>query len=232
MNRRVRDNAPYLMNSPEILRLDRRTAIKWMMTASAAVAFLRSRGLGDEPMVHTAPVFAHGYGTDPDLVKRYEAGDVWPLTFTAAQRQTVATLCDVILPADEHSPAASALGVPDFIDEWISAPYPEQQADRPVMLEGLAWIEVESQRRFGLAFGNTIPRQQRAICDDICHAPDAKPEFQMAAEFFRRFRDLASGGYFTTTEGMKALGYIGNVPLAKFEGAPAELIKRLGLEDA
>jgi hypothetical protein len=30
---------------------------------------------------------------------------------------------------------------------------------------------------------------------------------------------------------MRDIGYVGNMPLAKFEGPPAELIQKLGLAD-
>ena len=55
----------------------------------------------------------------------------------------------MILPRDQLGPAASEVGVVEMIDEWVSAPYPQQQTDRPVVLEGLAWIEAESRKRFG-----------------------------------------------------------------------------------
>jgi hypothetical protein len=139
-------------------------------------------------------------------------------------------LCDVILPADDNSPGAAALGVQDFVDEWISAPYPDNVGDRPTILDGLAWLEAESQRRFGLPFTGTIYSQKAAICDDLCHEPDAKPEFKAAARFFKRFRSLAAGGYYTTPEGMKDVGYIGNVPLAAYPEPPLELLKKLGLD--
>ena len=174
-------------------------------------------------------VYGNGYGTDPNLLKTYNPGDIWPLTFNSEQRQTAAALCDVIIPADGKSPSASAVGVHDFVDEWISAPYPANVDDRKVILEGLTWIEAESQKRFGQRFVNTIGRQKTAICDDICYEPKAKPEFKTAAKFFARFRNVTAGGFYTTPEGMKDIGYIGNVPLEKFEGPPPELIKKLGL---
>ena len=216
------------MNTPELPRIDRRTAVKWMLTAYAGTALAPRFSLGADPAGVPA---AQGYGTDPDLLKTYHPGDLWPLTFTDAQRRTATALCDVIIPADQHSPAASTVGVPDFIDEWISAPYPEQQRDRPVILDGLAWIDEESKKRFGLNFAGLVRRQQTAICDDICDAASAKTEFKQAAGFFARFRDLTSGGFYTTPEGMKDLGYIGNVPLASFDGPPPELIKKLGLDE-
>lgn len=214
------------MNESSLPRIDRRTAIKWMLTASASVALAPHLSLAEQ--VSTAYSGA-GYGTDPDLLKTYKPGDVWNLTLTEPQRRTVAALCDVIIPADGKSPAASAVGVHDFIDEWISAPYPAQVADRKVILDGIAWIDAESQKRFSTDFVNLIGRQKTAICDDICYEKEAKAEFKAAAKFFARFRDLTAGGFYTTPEGMKDIGYIGNVPLATFDGPPPELIKKLGL---
>ncbi len=92
----------------------------------------------------TAWPAVRGYGADPDLTKIYMPGDVWPLTLSAAQRRTAKALCNVILPDDGRSPDAGSVGVVDFIDEWVSAPYPHQLQDRPVVLEGLAWMDAEA----------------------------------------------------------------------------------------
>jgi hypothetical protein len=62
------------------------------------------------------------YGGDPNLLKVYEPGDLWPLTFTDAQRKTASVLADVIIPKDRLGPAATEVAVPAMIDEWISAP--------------------------------------------------------------------------------------------------------------
>jgi len=206
--------------------MDRRDAVRWMLTAAASVVFLEQYAAGGPAPAAVAPA---GYGTDPDLVRDFKPGDLWPLTLTAAQHRTVAALCDVIIPADGKSPSASALKVPDFIDEWISAPYPAQIADRKVILDGLGWLEAESQRRFGANFPELAVVQQLKICDDICHLPDAKPEYKPAARFFNKFRDLTAGGFYTTPEGMKDIGYVGNVPLPAFEGPPPAVLKQLGL---
>jgi hypothetical protein len=207
--------------------MDRRTAIKWMLTAAASIAALDrevfAANLGGPPSG------ASGYGTDPDLLKAYKPGDVWPLTMNEAQRVQTAALCDVIIPADAQGPSASSVNVHLFIDEWISAPYEGHDADRRLIVEGLAWLDAESQKRFGNDFANLIVRQKNAICDDICYVPRAKPEFAEAAQFFKKFRDLTAGGYYTTPEGMKDIGYVGNVPLVSFEGPPPEVLKKLGL---
>ncbi|MBI4625014.1 MAG: gluconate 2-dehydrogenase subunit 3 family protein [Verrucomicrobia bacterium] len=208
--------------------MDRRDAIKWMLTAAASVAVFERDALAAAATKPGAPA-ATGYGTDPDLIKTYKPGDFWPLTFTEAQRATAAALCDVIIPADARGPSASSVNVHDFIDEWISAPYPGHDADRRTVIEGLGWLNAEAQKRFSNDFVNLVARQRNAICDDICYAPKAKPEFREAAQFFKKFRDLTAGGYYTTPEGMKDIGYVGNVPLATFDGPPPEVLKKLGL---
>lgn len=210
--------------------MDRRTTIKWMFAAAATVPSLQASFAADaEAMARDVAAGQKGYGTDPDLVKEWKPGEPWPLTLTEAGRQTTRALADLIIPADEHSPAASAVGVVEFIDEWISAPYPAQRGDRDIVLPGLRWIEEESRKRFGKGFAAVSEAQRAQIADDICSAANAKPEFAAAAKFFAKFRDLTAGGFYTTPVGMKDIGYVGNVPLAAFEGPPLEALKKAGL---
>ena len=109
----------------------------------------------------------------------------------------------MIIPAEGGSPAASALHVHEFIDEWISAPYPDQATDRPTVIDGLAWIDAEAGRRFKKDFADLNAAQQTAICGDICYLPKAADRFKTAARFFAKFRDLTAGGFYTTPEGMR-----------------------------
>ena len=210
-----------MSDSDSLPRIDRRVAIQWMLGTAASLA-VRER----EIFAAENPIKAKGYGPDPSMVKAYKPGDVWPLTLTEPQRRTAHALCDVVVPADNDSPSASAVGVADFIDEWISSPYPAQAGDRRMILDGLKWIDDEANRRFKKAFANLSLDQQTAICDDIA---SAKPKDKEAATFFKRYRDLTAGGYFTTPEGMKAIGYVGNMPSATFEGPPVEALKHVGL---
>jgi Gluconate 2-dehydrogenase subunit 3 len=206
---------------------DRRTTIKWML-AAAAIPLLGHPGAAQE--VSAWLVVTNGYGGDPNLTHAYRPGEVWPLMLSAAQRRTAAVLCNTILPGDARSPSAESVGLVDFIDEWVSAPYPRQLEDRPVLLEGLAWMDAEALLRFEKYFADLDESQRHAICDDICHEPKAAAKFSRAAKFFTRFRDLTVGGYYSTPVGHKDLGYIGNVPLAKFDGPPLELLRKLGLD--
>lgn len=209
--------------------MDRRTTIKWVLAASAAWPLARLRA-ADAADAVAAPVEAHGYGTDPDLLQAYHRGAVWPLTLTAQQRQLAGVLADIIIPADEHSPSASSVGAVDFIDEWVSAPYPVQRSDRPIILNGLAWLDSEAARRkSGAVFTDLDALVQQAICTEICDPARAAADRQEAARFFSRFRDLTAGAFYSTPVGRNDLKFIGNVALAQFDGPPPELLKHLGL---
>jgi Gluconate 2-dehydrogenase subunit 3 len=209
---------------------DRRTTIQWMLAAAASMPLRGNLSLSQEVTTHQPA--AHGYGTDPDLTKIYRPGDVWPLTLVGAQRRCAAALCNVILPVDDRSPNAESVGVVDFIDEWVSAPYPRQREDRPMILEGLAWMDAEGMLRFKKIFSDLDESSQHSICDDICYEPKAAAKFKRAAQFFARYRDLTVGGYYSTPAGRQDLGYMGNVPLSTFEGPPLEVLRKLGLGSA
>jgi hypothetical protein len=167
---------------------------------------------------------ARGIGADPNLLKKEIP---WPRVLTDTEKKSVTALADLILPADEFGPAASAVGVPDFIDEWVSAPYEVQERDRKTIQGGLAWLDAEAKKRFGKVFAETNHAQQSAVLDDI--VKDGTAAHQEAFPFFQKFRELAAGGYFSTPEGWNAIGYVGNKPLPEFPGPPPEVMQHLGL---
>jgi hypothetical protein len=207
--------------------MDRRTTIQWMLTAATVAPTLGSfafAGLADA----RTPA-ARGYGTDPKLLDPNKPGVLWPLTFTKRQRVIATALSDLIIPADDASPSASAVGVVDFLDEWISAPYERQQADRKIVLAGFRWLDRQSAKRYSQPFASLDTAKQSAICDDICDAAKAEPRFAEAATFFARYRDLTAGGFYTTPQGRKDLQYVGNVALATFDGPPVEALRKAGL---
>jgi Gluconate 2-dehydrogenase subunit 3 len=217
---------------------DRRTTLKLVIAAAAAMPALRARanyrdnlepGASAPGNLRQFEPTMHGYGPDPDLVKAYERGAFWPLTLKADQRQLAAALSDLIIPADEHSPSASAVGVVDFIDEWISAPYPKQREDRDTVLQGFVWLDGEARNRFEQPFAKLEESQQRTICDRICDLSRAPAPLHGPAQFFATYRNLTAAGFYTTAAGRKDIQYIGNVALTHFDGPPVELLKKLGL---
>lgn len=205
-------------------RVDRRTTIKWLaatMVAANTGCSSTTKFLGEE--IPPAPNVGDtllgvarapdtiGYGTDPDLINPVVP---WARTMTTAQLKTSAALCDIILPADDRSPAASTVGVPDFIDEWVSAPYPQQQDDREMILGGLEWLERQSHDRFGIEFAFAEHHQATDLLDSIAYPGQVNADLADLAKFFVRFRFLTVGAYYTTDAGTEDIGYVGNVAIS------------------
>jgi hypothetical protein len=211
------------------IRIDRRTTLKWVLAAASTLPLLGPELKAAAATLPPGTTAATGYGRDPLLTRTYRPGELWPLALSAAERRIAAALCDLIIPADAVSPAASAVGVVDFIDEWVSAPYPVHVADRALVTDGLAAIDADARTAFGQEFAALTLARQRELCDPICYLPAAPAGREAAARFFARFRDLTAGGFYTTPAGTKDLGFVGNVALERFEGPPEEVLRQAGL---
>jgi hypothetical protein len=197
--------------SDYVPKLSRRTTLQWMAATSIASALPHRAPAADIQRIESTAV-AYGYGTDPNLKAPVIP---WPLLMTPHQLQQTAVLADLILPGTAAAPAPSAIGVPDFINEWVSAPYPDQLRDRATLFEGLQWLDAEAVRRANRGFLDLGDALRQSIVNDIGQkAP--KPPFIDQQPFFQRLRYLIVGAYYTTPEGFKDLGYIGNVPLANY----------------
>jgi hypothetical protein len=166
-------------------------------------------------------------GTPSDPVLQVAKAD-WPMKLSQRELVTLAALCDMIIPADAKSPAASTVGAHQYINEWASRPGGDASLVR--VRGGLVWLDRESQTRFGKRFHLATTAQRTQICDDICYVPKAKPEHVFAAQFFDTIRDQTATAFYTTPQGWKDLGYIGNVALPKFEGPNAAVRKQIGVE--
>jgi hypothetical protein len=191
---------------PYVSKIDRRTALTWIgvvgaATAAGAGVVVYGPKMGGERVTR-------GYGTDPKLTKPEKAP--WGRIMIDAQLQTAAILADFILPATATAPSASQLGIPDFIDEWVSAPYPDQIKDRATIMNGLNALSAHVLKAD--AAGRTAAMTAlQASKDEATH------------KFFRRFRSLTVGAYYTTEAGFKDIGYIGNVPRTSDPGPSAEV---------
>jgi hypothetical protein len=119
-------------------------------------------------------------------------------------------LSDFILPASGAAPAASTLGIPDFIDEWVSAPYPDQMGDRPVILNGLNALSAKVLKADATGRSAALKALQEST----------DPASQ---KFWKKFRKLTIGAYYTTDAGFKDIGYIGNVSRTSDPGPSPEV---------
>ena len=209
------------------ISLSRRNALKWLAgTAAAPVALSGAPNeTAPAPAVYPTRYSFH----DPDFSKPM-AGP-WERLLTKEEMEVITVLADLILPKDENGPAASEVGVPDFINEWVSAPYDDQRESREVIRGGIAWLNTESFRRHEKGVAELSVGQQTALLDEIAAQP-VKAEMRPGAVFFVEFRQLCLGGYYTHSATWKHLGYVGNVSVGgPYPGVPAEMIKQFGLEE-
>jgi gluconate 2-dehydrogenase gamma chain len=193
--------------------VNRRDALKALLAAPAATfAFTdaeAARAAVSAQVVRTAPA----------------AQPFVPKFFTATEFNLVRTLADIIIPKDERSGSASDAGVPEFMDFMMI----DQPARQVAMRGGLAWLDVECQRRFDKTFLNCADGERTAVLDDIAWPSRAKPEFAHGVAFFNNFRDLTASGFWTTRMGIDDLQYMGNRSVTRWNGCPPEALKKLGV---
>ena len=221
--------------------VSRRDALKALGAAAVSLPILESLPTGElVAQAKPAPTAAtpaasqpvrlssgpRGTASDPDLLRPKKD---WPRKLNAAEMATLAALADMIIPADAKSPSASAVGAHHYINEYVSAPLDNSARDLVRVRGGVSWLNLESQKRFGKAFVKLTNAEKTQICDDICYTPKAKPEFVAGARFFSTVRNLVATAFYTTDEGMKDVGYVGNTALPKWELPPAAVLKHLGL---
>jgi|SRR5690554_1807322 len=144
--------------------------------------------------------------------------------FNEHEMKTLADLADLILPADAHSPSASEVEVPAFI-EFIVKDMPQLQAP---MRSGLQWLDGHAQALHQDVFIAISDSQKAGILDGIAYPETADPALAPGVEFFGLMRELTASGYFTTEAGMQYLGYVGNKPNV-WEGVPEEVLRQHGL---
>jgi gluconate 2-dehydrogenase gamma chain len=134
--------------------------------------------------------------------------------------QTLEKLADLIVPADEKSPGAVASGACEFIDLLAS--------QNPRLLEiytgGIAWLDQSMKRRYSTDFVSAKPSQQTALLDLVAYRKNESPELGPGILFFDWARRMVVDAYYTSPAGIKAIGYMGNTSVSKFE-LPQEAIE-------
>jgi gluconate 2-dehydrogenase gamma chain len=148
-----------------------------------------------------------------------------PKFFSVQEYATIVALSDLIIPRDERSGSASDAGAPEFVDYIVSL-QPERQTP---LRGGLAWLDGECRRRFDKTFLACMDTERRQVLDDIAYPAKARREFSHGVRFFTQLRDLVATGFFSSKVGVADIGYLGNRP-SGWDGAPAEVLKKLGLE--
>lgn len=148
-----------------------------------------------------------------------------PKFFTPAEFRTARILADMIIPRDERSGNASDAGVPEFMDFMMIDRPNGQKWMRP----GLAWMDAQSNSRFGKPFADATESQRAKILDDIAWPAKASAAMADGVGFFNRFRDLTASGFWSSQVGVKDLKYIGNTFAPNWNGCPPAALQKLGV---
>jgi len=217
--------------------MDRRGALK-AMAAAAAVPVLGTFEVSEEHLLRAREA------AESAVLAEMQGTPYTPRFFTRHEYQTVRVLVDYIIPRDERSGSATDAGVPQYMDFVLSDQTPPPGPPNPTrrfyvaptaaqinVRGGLAWLDTECARRFGAGktFLTATDPQRREVLDDIAWPAKAKPELSHGVAFFTRMRDMTAAGFFSSKMGVQDLRYIGNMPMAKWEGCPPNVLEKLGL---
>ena len=222
---------------PNTDQVSRRGALK-AMAAAAAVPVLGTFEASEEHLLRAREA------AESAVLAEMQGTPYTPKFFTRHDFQTVRVLVDYIIPRDERSGSATDAGVPQYMDFVLSDQTPPPGPPNPTrrfyvaptaaqinVRGGLAWLDTECARRFGAekTFLTAADPQRREVLDDIAWPAKAKPELSHGVAFFTRMRDMTAAGFFSSKMGVQDLRYIGNMPMAKWDGCPPNVLAKLGL---
>ena len=214
--------------------MDRRSSLKLIAAgALAAPLVVTSCKPEEKPVVPAEPEFS--LDRNPDELKREKELLAKEAFFTPHEMQLITILADIIIPGDDISGSASEAGVPAFI-EFIVKDMPGHQTP---MRGGLKWMDIQSTKRFGKNFDEIYTEQQLEIVEDIAYphltykdekgneikTGEIKPGMEPGVAFFSLMRNLTATGFYTSPEGVKDIGYAGNVA-TQWNGVPADVLKQ------
>lgn len=188
-----------------VSRLTRRRALKKIAgTAGAAVAFpILSNGAPAREANSSAAVRA---AAD---VPRYA-----PNFFHADQLETIASLAEMIIPADEHSPGAREARVHEFIDAMVTE---SSKARKDLWAGGLEAVDRMAALEYQKKFVECAPNQKMELLKKISEN-EGHPETP-EEHFFAAIKNATIAGYYTSAIGIhRELEYQGNTALGEFEG--------------
>ncbi|MEM9672418.1 MAG: gluconate 2-dehydrogenase subunit 3 family protein [Bacteroidota bacterium] len=204
--------------------MDRRESMKTMLLGSLTGGLVMSGCAPEEAAEQTAtPAETGGYGRT-EAEKLRDKMLMEAEFFTEEEVDTIATLCDLILPASADFGSATDAGVHEFI-AFIVKDIPDHQVP---LRGGMMWLNHRSIKRFGDVFTKATVAQQKELLDEIAYPDKATPEVAQGVKFFDRMRNLTLTGYYTSKMGIDDLGYQGNRPNV-WDGVPEDILQEHGL---
>jgi hypothetical protein len=193
--------------------ITRRDLVAGLASVPAAL-IIPNDGL-ERAAAHAAEAMALEQGTPAQQPQAYV-----PKNFSTDEWRFVRSLVDYVIPRDARSGSANDAGVPQFMDFILG----EYTNNRQWMRDGISWMNAECRRRFDSGWMSASDEQRKALLDDVAFPRQAAESVRPGADFFTRFRNLTSSGFWSSRIGITDLGYVGNRPVAKWEGTPANVV--------
>lgn len=177
-----------------------------------------SLGVAASSVLRVIPAEAAEHVHRMVTAEKAAAAPYLPKFFLPHEYKTLQAVCAAIFPADEHSSGALEGGAPEFID-LITSENPEFQTK---LGGGFLWLDSACNDRYGKAYLECSPENQKEILDLISYRKSAKTDASLSPgiEFFSFLRTLTADAFFTSKVGIAYLGYIGNTFLHEFPGCP------------
>jgi len=146
------------------------------------------------------------------------AGKYVPKYFSAHQYETLTSLCETIIPRDDHSGGAIEAGAPEFIDLLTS----ENESYQQRLGGGLHWLDNFCSDRYQNDYLQCTSEQRKEALDLIAYRKNAAKDQALSpgVAFFAFLRSMTCDGFYTSKIGIADLQYIGNTALAEFPGCP------------
>ena len=202
--------------------MDRRESLKGLFVGTLATGLV-AKGCAPNEKPEEAKPETKGYGRTPKEKARDE--ELMATTFfTPHEMETIAVLCDIILPSTDQYGAATDAGVPAFV-EFIVKDLPDHQLP---LRGGIMWLDNRCNAQFGKEFKVASDSEQKQLCDEIAYPEVEEAALQPGIKFFSRMRNLTLTGYYTTKMGIDDLGYKGNTPNV-WDGVPEDVLKEHGM---
>lgn len=143
-----------------------------------------------------------------------------PKCFTPHQFATLHKLCDLVIPADEHSPGAADAGAAEFID-FLSAHNEELAA---IFTGGMSWLDDYMGKTYGADFLSARSAQQTEVLDSLAWREKHRPETAGGRRFWTWLRNMTVDAYYTSPAGVADLGFMGNGAMSHFS-VPREAVE-------
>jgi gluconate 2-dehydrogenase gamma chain len=191
--------------------ISRRSALRGLATGAGATATAlwldRLTLLAQDPAMH-----AH---VGAASMAQAAAAPFTPKALSKEQLETVATLCELIIPTTD-TPGARAALVDRFVDNVMANARPD---DKGRFLTGLAWMDTRSTALYGKPFTGATPAQQTELLTKLAAPSGHAAEDAPGVPFFTAIKGMTISGYYSTQIGlMQELGDKGELMSAVFTG--------------